>query len=896
MEPARGIAAAPTRAQVGSEREALLRVAAAAAGAHDLEEVLEVAAEEARAAIGAASLSVSRWEREQGALRTIINVGELGPQEERYPATEVYMLHEDSNAERLIHEGRAYFNSVDSPELDEVSARRLMWLGKESEVGVPILVEGEAWGEVYATTASGQPRFRGEDVRFLETVAGQLAVAIGRAELFSRVSRLAYEDPLTGLANRRALEERLQRAVARAADRNASLAVLLCDVDELKAINDDAGHDAGDRALQRVGKALVAAAAARPGNLVGRLSGDEFCVVMEGATVEQARELAGHTLANLSEEDGRTILISCGAAALGRGVDTLAELMRAADAALYRAKRNGGGQIFTAGSRASDVAPHPERRALRRTTQERLRDTVRELTARFGGDLAHEGPLERITAVAIGLSEALNTSAWAISFAPAAGDTIHTVTVADGRDKRLKGLHIGLDNEVYSMEEYPATMELLQSGAGAFVTHVDDQTADRAERSLLELWGRAGVLAASAADHDLTWLLELYADTRTAPLEEGLVEAQLLVRAAIPPRSARKGAALRERWALQVGLTNSLGARLAEETSTQAMAEVAVEEVHLALTAQATALIRMRDDGTLDQIAGVGASEPLRDHTLPAHHGLVGRCLRERRVVLVGDVTLEPDHSATPATRDIRSELDMPVIVDGLAWGVLSVQSAQLNAFDEGDASMLRSAADQLSAGLRAAELRERLERAQLGTAEALKAALDTRAAATVGTPSSLVQRCEAVGRRLELSDAGLTALRYAATLHDIGELGVPEAILNKPGPLTDEERPAIERHPLIGEGILSPLEFLADAVPLVRAAHERWDGTGYPDRLSGEQIPLGARILFACDCYDAMTTERPYRAALPAEEAKQELRRVAGTQLDPRVVEALLSVLDAGS
>jgi hypothetical protein len=106
--------------------------------------VLEVAAEEARAAIGAASLSVSRWEREQGALRTIINVGELGPEEERYPAAEVYMLHEDGNAERLIHEGRAYFNSVDSAEIDEVSARRLIWLGKESEVGVPILVEGES--------------------------------------------------------------------------------------------------------------------------------------------------------------------------------------------------------------------------------------------------------------------------------------------------------------------------------------------------------------------------------------------------------------------------------------------------------------------------------------------------------------------------------------------------------------------------------------------------------------------------------------------------------------------------------------------------------------------------------------------------------------------------------
>ena len=174
---------------------------------------------------------------------------------------------------------------------------------------------------------------------------------------------------------------------------------------------------------------------------------------------------------------------------------------------------------------------------------------------------------------------------------------------------------------------------------------------------------------------------------------------------------------------------------------------------------------------------------------------------------------------------------------------------------------MLRAAAHQLSAGLRLATLHARLERAQRGTAEALRAALDARVAATAEAPVSLIRRCEAVGRRLGIDEAALAALRHAATLHDIGELGVPEAILNKPGPLTEEERPAIERHPLIGEGILSPLEFLADAIPLVRAAHERWDGTGYPDGLAGEEIPLGARILLACDAYEAMTTD----AALPS-------------------------------
>jgi diguanylate cyclase (GGDEF)-like protein len=908
VEPARGIAAAPTLGQAGSEREALLRVAAAAAGAHNLEEVLEVAAEEARAAIGAASLSVSRWERDEDMLRTIINVGDLGPQEERYPADEIHRLADDPTTERLVVEGAAYFASIDSPEIDNVCARRLMRLGKESEVGVPILVEGEAWGEVYATTARGQPRFRGEDVRFLEIVAGQLAVAIGRAELFSRVSRLAYEDPLTGLANRRALEERLQRAVARAADRNTPLAVLLCDVDELKVINDEDGHDAGDRALQRVADALVAAAAARPGNLVGRLSGDEFCVVMEGASVTDARKLGGATLASLDAEDGGSIRISCGAAALGRGVDTLAEMMLAADAALYRAKRNGGGQVYTAGSRASDVAPNPERRALRRTTQERLRDAVHELTARFADDLAAEGALERIEAVAGALSEALNAAAWAISFVPVGGDAIHTVSIADGRDKRLRGLHLNLENDVYPIDEYPATARLIEAGAGAFVARVDDQTADRAERALLELMGRTGVLAAAAADADLTWLLELYADGRTAPLEEGRVEAELLLRAAIPPRSPRKDA-VRDRWMRQTELTSALGACLADETQEQAMVEAAVGAVHDAMGSQATAIFRLRDDHVLELVAGAGpfARPEVQGYTQPLERGLVGRCVRQGGLVLAPDVTREPDYASTQATSDIRSELDVPLVVGGRRWGAISLQSTEREAFDEGDAGMLRAAAHHLSAALRAASLHQRLEHAQRGAAEALKAALDARAArldaaapvdaaARLDAAPSLMRRCEAVGRRLGLTQAELSALRYAATLHDIGELGVPDAILDKPGRLTEDERPAVERTPLIGEGILSPVDFLAGALPLVRAAHERWDGTGYPDGLAGEQIPLGARILFACDTYDAITGERPYRSALSAAEAAAELRRVAGTQLDPRVVEALLEVLDAGS
>ena len=142
------------------------------------------------------------------------------------------------------------------------------------------------------------------------------------------------------------------------------------------------------------------------------------------------------------------------------------------------------------------------------------------------------------------------------------------------------------------------------------------------------------------------------------------------------------------------------------------------------------------------------------------------------------------------------------------------------------------------------------------------------------------------------MGEAALRDLRYGSALHDIGEIAVPQAILDKPGPLDPEERAIMQRHPLVGEQILAPVAFLADATSLVRHAHERWDGTGYPDGLAGTAIPLGARIIFACDAHNAMVSDRPHRPALSAAQARDELARNAGSQFDPQVVEALLATL----
>jgi putative nucleotidyltransferase with HDIG domain len=144
------------------------------------------------------------------------------------------------------------------------------------------------------------------------------------------------------------------------------------------------------------------------------------------------------------------------------------------------------------------------------------------------------------------------------------------------------------------------------------------------------------------------------------------------------------------------------------------------------------------------------------------------------------------------------------------------------------------------------------------------------------------------LARDLNLSPAETDALRAAAVLHDIGKLAVPEHIISKPGKLTPEEFEKMKIHPIVGAEILEQVEFPYPVVPIVRSHHERWDGTGYPDGLKGEEIPIGARILSAVDCLDALASDRQYRRALPLDEAMARVEQEAGKTFDPRVVAAL--------
>src|SRR5688572_27265888 len=156
----------------------------------------------------------------------------------------------------------------------------------------------------------------------------------------------------------------------------------------------------------------------------------------------------------------------------------------------------------------------------------------------------------------------------------------------------------------------------------------------------------------------------------------------------------------------------------------------------------------------------------------------------------------------------------------------------------------------------------------------------------------AVVQLTVRVARALALNPDEVNRVETAALLHDIGKVGIPDSILHKDGPLSDEEWVLMKEHPVIGERILRAIPGLGSVARIVRHEHERWDGNGYPDGIAGDAIPVGSRIILACDAYHAMTSDRPYRKAMSHEEALRDLRKNAGTQFDPQVVEALLGCL----
>jgi len=267
--------------------------------------------------------------------------------------------------------------------------------------------------------------------------------------------------------------------------------------------------------------------------------------------------------------------------------------------------------------------------------------------------------------------------------------------------------------------------------------------------------------------------------------------------------------------------------------------------------------------------------------------GLYGRVIRTRKPTAIYDIDKDlkvKDRESIKLEKDVfRSLVSVPVIFQDRVLGVISAYSKKLSRFKDEKIEVLSIFASHVAIAIQESRYYEDFHTNYFNTMHTLVLAIEARDPYTRGHTERVTKYALEVARALNMPHRELEILRYAGEVHDVGKISVPDSILNKPGILTRAERAIVEIHPIKGVEMLEPLEFLRPALPIVKHHHERYDGTGYPDGLEKEKIPLMSRILACADAFDAMTSERPYRRAkLTIEEALAEIKNNAGLQFDP--------------
>ncbi len=296
------------------------------------------------------------------------------------------------------------------------------------------------------------------------------------------------------------------------------------------------------------------------------------------------------------------------------------------------------------------------------------------------------------------------------------------------------------------------------------------------------------------------------------------------------------------------------------------------------------------------EVATGEKSEKVKEIRLKIGEGIAGWVAEKGEPVIVDDVEKDPrffkgvDEKSRFKTRSL---IGVPVKTKDRTIGVLEAINKKDGKFDEDDLEILQAFANQVAIAIENANLYKELKETFYGTIEALAETIEKRDPYTGGHTKRVMEYSLAIGRELGLSESELEALKLAAILHDIGKIGIRDKILLKEDKLTEEEAMVMNMHPKYGAEILEHIKQLRDVIPGIRGHHERYDGTGYPDHLRGEEIPLFARIISVADAYDAMTTDRPYRKALNKEFVYEELRRSSGRHFDPEVVNAFIKAMN---
>jgi diguanylate cyclase (GGDEF)-like protein len=757
-------------------------------------------------------------------------------------------------------------------------------LDPEALIAVPLIARGRLKGTLNIYRIGEDAEFSDEEFLLATRFGDAAALALDNAHIRARLEHQASTDALTGLYNHRAFHDRLRAEMMRSSAGHGSVALVMLDLDDFKKVNDVYGHGIGDDLLRML--ADVLRSCVRSSDIVCRVGGEEFAIIVPGGDLASAVGLGNRIaedLGALEVEAAGRLTVSTGVAVGPEHAANPRELIACAEAAMMTAKARGHGLVVSFDG--TDLE--------RPSAEDATRGEVRSI-AHLKMLQSLSGKLSRLNDVSqIGLTIA-DELRLLIDY--------HNcrVFLREGDDL----VPVAFRGDLLATEPGGA-VELLTTQVGRGVTGRVVETGEPLlvgdaancefgeriagtpliEESLLAVPLRFGSrtigvvvvskLGLDQFDADDLRVLEVLAGHASVALENArLYESQR--------REAESAKALLE-----------FARDLAEA---EGIADVAdrVARGSARILASPHASLWVEEPGTGDLVrlaAGSATGEENRDDVptrLPA-------AFVEQWAERAEPYVVEPADYASVAlpARDLDGRFAIaPFRFDGRSAAI--VAAIPRTGYADREFALLDGLAQQAKLALQSAESYESLERTFVSTVEALANALEANDEYTSTHARWITDLALKVGDELGLDARALKRLELGALFHDIGKIGIPSSILAKPGPLTADERRLVETHPVLGERILAPIAQLAEVRGIVRSAHERFDGTGYPDGLAGEQIPIESRIVLACDAYDSMTTDRPYRRSLGSEKARRELARGAGTQFDPDVVEALLRVLDS--
>ena len=716
------------------------------------------------------------------------------------------------------------------------------------QLGLPLRTSTGTHG--YLAGYGGRTALAADLVDDSALLVAHAAVALESLRAFERKEAEAATDGLTGLANHRSFHETMRGLVAA---RSAGFALVLADIDDFKELNDTRGHVAGDDALREVGALLRRGM--RPADSVFRIGGEEFALLLPETTKANARTVCRRLQRSLAGIDlaGWRLTLSFGVASWPGDGGDLRDLLQAADAALYEAKRLGKDRITFADERLiARRSPSMAARTRRSFEQMRHLQTLSRTLS------AAQRPADVARSLLRVLRETLphdRAAVWA-----RVGDDVGEAPIASSGTRKRRILD----------DLRPRALEAMRGGQAQLV---DLPGATLLAAPLVGEHATVGALVLAGDgegrfDRDDVRMLEVMAHVAGLAFQNAILHEQ----------------AAEERARTQVLL--DLARELAHSGTPDTIGEALTRAVLARVPCDRCSLWLYEDgDSVRYGSAGSALGEALveryeRDRSLAAELRLSSG---ETVVSSAGERGMPPG-SKYPAA---ALTAEVPVQLHGGLVGTLSVLRLSGLPFAAAELALLEGMALQAALALDGQRIASELEASFLATIDALVRALEAQDLYTSGHALSIADLARRVGRVLGLDAAALRDVEHAAVLHDIGKIGIPSELVRKRGPLSSGEREHMRAHPEIGARILEPVERLRQLAPLVRFSHECWDGSGYPDGLAREQIPLGARIISVCDAFDAMVSDRPYRGGRSTADALVELRKHAGSQFDPAVVDA---------